>query len=87
MDSLDVQEGLGWSGGCVYNNGGARQAVRERRQLHSIDDLKSLAELLGFEYKPKHSIRLGNAITSRSVIKVALQTLVKFLLLEGPSET
>lgn len=71
----------------VYITTGVLDKLRERRLLHSIDDLKSLAELLGFEYRPRHSIRLGNAITSRSVIKVALQMLVKFLLLEGPSET
>jgi len=71
----------------VYITTGVLDKLRERRRLHSIDDLRSLAELLGFEYKPRHPIRLGVAVTSRSVIRVTLQTLVKFLLLEEPSET
>jgi hypothetical protein len=71
----------------VYITTGVLDKLRERRRLHSIDDLRSLAELLGFEYKPRHPIRLRDAVTSRSVIRVSLQTLVKFLLLEEPSET
>jgi hypothetical protein len=44
-----------------------------------IGDLRSLAELLGWEYKPKHSIRIGNTVKTISVIAVPLQEFKGFL--------
>jgi hypothetical protein len=44
-----------------------------------IGDLRNLAEILGWEYKPKHSIRVGSAVKNMSVIAVPLQEFKDFL--------
>ena len=44
--------------------------------------LKSLAELLGWEYKSRHSIRQEYRVTSQSVIKVPLKSFLEFLKLQ-----
>jgi hypothetical protein len=44
-----------------------------------IGDLRSLAELLGWEYKGRHSIRIGNTVKSISVIAVPLKDFIDFL--------
>jgi hypothetical protein len=44
--------------------------------------LKSLAELLGWEYKSRHSIRQGDSVTSKSVIRVSLESFLEFLKLQ-----
>jgi hypothetical protein len=44
-----------------------------------IGDLRSLAEPLGWDYKPKHTIRIGDTVKTTSVIAVPLQELKDFL--------
>ncbi|MCC6053900.1 MAG: hypothetical protein LM589_01070 [Thermosphaera sp.] len=47
--------------------------------IGDIGSLKSIAELLGWEYKPRHPVRKGKTITSYIVIKVPLEDLLDFL--------
>jgi hypothetical protein len=44
-----------------------------------IGDLRNLAEILGWEYKPKHSIREGSTVKNVSIIAVPLQKFKDFL--------
>jgi predicted RNA-binding Zn-ribbon protein involved in translation (DUF1610 family) len=44
-----------------------------------VGDLRNLAELLGWEYKPKQSIRVGNNVSNLSVIEVPLEDFINFL--------
>jgi hypothetical protein len=44
-----------------------------------IGDLRSLADLLGWEYRGKHSIRIGSTVKSISVIVVPLEDFMDFL--------
>ena len=44
-----------------------------------IGGLKSLAELLGWRYEPRRSIREGKRVTSRSVAVVSLEEFIEFL--------
>jgi len=47
--------------------------------IGDIGGLKSIAELLGWEYKPRHSVRKGKTTTSHTVIKVPFEDLLDFL--------
>jgi len=50
-----------------------------RRVVGDIGGLKSLAELLGWEYRKKVSLRSGKRVTSVSCIAVRLNDLLEFL--------
>jgi hypothetical protein len=45
------------------------------------ESLKSLAELLGWEYDPRWSVRESSRVTSKSVIRVSLKDFIDFLTL------
>ena len=51
-----------------------RKAVGE-----AVGDLKNLAELLGWEYKPKQTIRIGGTVKNLSVVEVPLEDFINFL--------
>ena len=51
--------------------------------IGDIGGLKSIAELLGWEYKGKHAVRKGKTVTSYSVIRAPLEDFLDFL--EPPS--
>ncbi len=51
--------------------------------IGDIGGLKSIAELLGWEYRPRHSVRKGKTVTSYSVIRAPLEDFLDFL--EPPS--
>lgn len=58
--------------------------------IGDIGGLKSVAELLGWEYDPSFSIRIGDKETSYSVIKIDLEDFLKYLspiIEENESET
>jgi len=44
-----------------------------------VGDLRNLAEILGWDYKPKHSIKIGGMVKNISVIAVPLQEFKDFL--------
>jgi len=47
--------------------------------IGDIGGIKSLAELLGWEYKAKHSMKIGGKVINRSVIMTSLENFLKFL--------
>ncbi len=47
--------------------------------IGDIGGLKSLAELLGWEYDERYRIRIGDKVTSYSVIKIDLEDFLKYL--------
>jgi hypothetical protein len=49
--------------------------------VSNVGSLKSIAELLGWEYQPRRAVREGSKVTSYSVIKVPLKDFIDFLLL------
>lgn len=51
--------------------------------IGDIGGLKSIAELLGWEYRPKHPVRKGKTVTSYTVIRAPLEDFLDFL--EPPS--
>jgi hypothetical protein len=51
-----------------------RKAVGE-----AVGDLRNLADLLGWEYKPKHTIRIGGTVKNLSVVEVPLEDFIDFL--------
>jgi hypothetical protein len=59
--------------------------------IGDIGGLKSVAELLGWEYDESFSIRIGKKVTSYSVIKIDLEDFLKYLspeiIEENESET
>jgi len=48
--------------------------------IGDMGGLKSLAELLGWEYKPRYSFREGNKVRTASVILVPRDELTAFLI-------
>jgi hypothetical protein len=55
--------------------------INELQQvIGDVGGLKSIAELLGWEYIPKYSFREGGKIRSISVIRTTRQALIEFLL-------
>jgi hypothetical protein len=44
-----------------------------------VGNLRNLAELLGWEYNDKHSIRMGKIVKNLSVIEVSLEDFIDFL--------
>lgn len=54
--------------------------AREIRSLvGDIGGLKSIAELLGWEYIPKYSWRVGNKVVNKSVIRTSVDSFIEFL--------
>jgi len=47
--------------------------------IGDVGGLKSVAEILGWNYKPRHSKREGEKVTSLSVIEVFLRDFIEFL--------
>jgi hypothetical protein len=47
--------------------------------IGDIGGLKSIAELLGWEYIPKYSIRIGKGVKSISIIRTTMEDLLDFL--------
>jgi len=57
-----------------------------RRVIGDIGGLKSIAELLGWEYRERVSLRMGKRVTSVSCIAVPLDELLGFLHPESQTE-
>jgi hypothetical protein len=60
----------------------------EKRGIVGVSTLRDLAEVLGWEYIPKRSIREGRRVRNLSVVSIEYEALKKFLLVaeEQPSQ-
>jgi len=58
----------------------------ERRGVRGISSLRDLAEVLGWEYIPKRSMKEGGKVRNLSVVSVEYEALKKFLLAEEAEE-
>jgi len=60
----------------------------EKRGVEGVSGLRDLAELLGWEYIPKRSIKEGGRVRNLSVVSIEYEALKKFLLgaVEQPSQ-
>jgi hypothetical protein len=64
----------------VYLLPGLMDELERAGVVGSLGGLKSIAELLNWEYIPRLSIRVAGRVTSRSVIRTTLRELLDFLI-------
>jgi predicted small metal-binding protein len=53
--------------------------LNELENIEGIDELKSLAELLNWEYKPSYSFKVGGKVLHKNVIMISIDDFIAFL--------